>query len=177
MSYLIVLNIICFQTQKQLTTLNNIRVLLKGILIDLHAHNFMHVKTFLHTRCPLARHGAHNLLRPDISIIQEIVFLVSVSKDHTSTCKNTTPPFPLICLKSMATLMNVIYNRISKQNQFQINIEVKQIHLKQNARSLSKHEICKFRSDYSCIRKKFRDLRCKSLRSVHTFCKFALFAV
>ena len=118
MSYLIVLNIICFQTQKQLTTLNNIRVLLKGILIDLHAHNFMHVKTFLHTRCPLARRGARSLLRPDISIIQEIVFLVSVSKDHTSTCKNTTPPFPLICLKSMATLMNVIYNR---------NIQIKSI--------------------------------------------------
>ena len=35
----IVPNIICFQTQKQLTTLNNIGVLVKDVLIDLRAHN------------------------------------------------------------------------------------------------------------------------------------------
>ena len=44
MSELIVSNIICFQTQKQIATLNNVRVLLKGGLIDLRAHNFMHAK-------------------------------------------------------------------------------------------------------------------------------------
>ena len=43
-------NIICFQTQKQLATLNNIQVLLKGVLIDLRARNFRHPKTSLHGR-------------------------------------------------------------------------------------------------------------------------------
>ena len=37
MSDLIVLNIICFQTQKLLTTLNNVGVLVKNVLIDLRA--------------------------------------------------------------------------------------------------------------------------------------------
>ena len=49
MSDVLVPNIICFQIQKQLATLNNIRVLLKGGLIDLRACNFMHAKTSLHT--------------------------------------------------------------------------------------------------------------------------------
>ena len=44
MSDLIVLNIICFQTRKQLATLNNIGVPLKGVLIDLRACNFVHAK-------------------------------------------------------------------------------------------------------------------------------------
>ena len=51
MSDPIVPNIICFQTQKQLATLNNVRVLLKGGLIDLHARNFAHAKTSLRARC------------------------------------------------------------------------------------------------------------------------------
>ena len=34
-------DIICFQTQKQLATLNNIQVLLKSDLIDLRARNFV----------------------------------------------------------------------------------------------------------------------------------------
>ena len=40
MSDLVVPNIICFQTQKQLTTF--IRVLLKSVLIDLRARDFVH---------------------------------------------------------------------------------------------------------------------------------------
>ena len=44
-------NIICFQTQKQLAKLNNIRVLLKSVLIDLRARNIVHEKTYLHARC------------------------------------------------------------------------------------------------------------------------------
>ena len=40
MSDLIVLNIICLQVQKQLATLNNIQVLLKGGLIG-SAHNLL----------------------------------------------------------------------------------------------------------------------------------------
>ena len=51
MSDLIVLNIICFQTRKHLATLNSIGVLLKDVLTDLFAHDFMHVKTSLHTIC------------------------------------------------------------------------------------------------------------------------------
>ena len=42
----IVLNIIYIQTEKQLGTLNSIQVLLKGVLTDVHARNFMHAKTF-----------------------------------------------------------------------------------------------------------------------------------
>ena len=44
MSDLVVPNIICFQTQKQLATLNKIRVLLKSVLIDLRARNFVTVR-------------------------------------------------------------------------------------------------------------------------------------
>ena len=67
---LIVPNIVCFQTKKQLATLNNILVLLKGVLIDLHlrARNFVHAKTFLRARCVHARHRAHNLSSPADSL-------------------------------------------------------------------------------------------------------------
>ena len=61
MSDLIVPNIIYFQTQKQLTTLNNIQLLLKKALIDLYAPNFMHAKTFLCACCIHAHHCVHNL--------------------------------------------------------------------------------------------------------------------
>ena len=50
-SDIIVPNIICFQTQKQLTTLNSIGVLLKRVLIDLCAYNFVHAKTSSHAHC------------------------------------------------------------------------------------------------------------------------------
>ena len=46
-------------------TLNNIGVLLKGVLIDLHARNFVHVKTFLRARWVHARHRACNLSSRD----------------------------------------------------------------------------------------------------------------
>ena len=64
MSDLIVPNIICFKTQKQLATLSNIGILLKGVLIDLRAHNFVHSKTSLRARCVHARHSARNLSNP-----------------------------------------------------------------------------------------------------------------
>ena len=70
MSDLIVPNIICFQTQKQLATLNNIGELLKGDLIHLHAHNFVHAKTSLHAWCMHACHCVCNLS----SSITEIFF-------------------------------------------------------------------------------------------------------
>ena len=37
--------LLCFQTNKYLTTLNKIGVPLKGVLIDLHGHNFAHAET------------------------------------------------------------------------------------------------------------------------------------
>ena len=64
-SDLIVPNIICFQTQKQLATLNNIQVLLKSVLINLHAHNFMQVKISLHACCMPTCHCACNLASPE----------------------------------------------------------------------------------------------------------------
>ena len=44
----------CFHTQKELTTLHSIGVLLKGISIELHANNFAHVKILcMHLTCTL----------------------------------------------------------------------------------------------------------------------------
>ena len=40
-------NVICFQKQKQLATLNNIRVLIKSILTELRGGNLVHAKTSL----------------------------------------------------------------------------------------------------------------------------------
>ena len=64
MSYRIIPNIICFYAQKKLNTLNNIGVLLKSVLFDLHACKFMHVKISLHAPCVHTRHNAHNLSSP-----------------------------------------------------------------------------------------------------------------
>ena len=50
MSDLIVPNLFAFR-QKHPATLNNIQVLLKGILTDLRARNFVHAKTSLRARC------------------------------------------------------------------------------------------------------------------------------
>ena len=64
MSDRIVPSIICFQKQKQPDTLNNIPVLLKSVLIDLCARNFVHAKTYLRANCVHARHHVLNLLSP-----------------------------------------------------------------------------------------------------------------
>ena len=47
-------------------TLNNIGVLPKGVLIDLHARNFVHAITFLHGRCVQACYRARNLSSPEL---------------------------------------------------------------------------------------------------------------
>ena len=47
-------------------TLNKIGVLLKGVLIDLHAHNFEHSKTSLLPHCLHGHHHKHNLSSPDV---------------------------------------------------------------------------------------------------------------
>ena len=78
MSDLIVPNIICFQTQKQLATLNNIGELLKGDLIHLHAHNFVHVKTSLHAWCMHTCHCVCNLSSSVTEIFFHIFFLSSI---------------------------------------------------------------------------------------------------
>ena len=51
--------------KNKLTTLNNIGVLHKGVLIDLHARNFMHSKIFLRACCVHACHRAWNLSSPE----------------------------------------------------------------------------------------------------------------
>ena len=64
MSDLIVRNINCFQTEKQLTILNNIRVLPIVALIDLRARNFLRVITSLRARCTHSCQRANNLSSP-----------------------------------------------------------------------------------------------------------------
>ena len=64
MSDLLVLNIICIHTQKQLATFNNFRVLLKSVLTDLRARNFVHAKTSYSIPCIHACHRARNLSSP-----------------------------------------------------------------------------------------------------------------
>ena len=49
---------------KSNTTLNNMGVLLKDVLIHSHACNFLHTKTSLCARCMHARHCACNLSSP-----------------------------------------------------------------------------------------------------------------
>ena len=61
---LLVPNIICIQTQKQLATLNNIRVQLKIVLTDLRAHIFVYTRTSLYARCMHIRHHVRNLSSP-----------------------------------------------------------------------------------------------------------------
>ena len=71
MSYLAVLKN-CTQTQKQLATLNSFWALLKNVLIDLRAHNFMQAKTSLHAHCMHACHRVHNLSSPGPHLIPRI---------------------------------------------------------------------------------------------------------
>ena len=65
MSDFVVPNIICFQTHKQLATLNNTQVLLKSVLIDLRVDNFVHVtislmQIVMHLK-PCSLTSAHHL--------------------------------------------------------------------------------------------------------------------
>ena len=62
----IVRNIICFQMQKQLATLNNIWLLYRSVLIDFCACHFVDAKTSLCACCMHAHHRACYLLSPDI---------------------------------------------------------------------------------------------------------------
>ena len=65
----VVPNIICFQTQKQLASFNNIRVLPKSVLTDLRARKFLRTKTSLRVRRMHARHRARILSSPDLEIL------------------------------------------------------------------------------------------------------------
>ena len=66
-------DIIDIQKQKQLATLNNIRVLLKSPLTHLRARNFVHAETSLHARVH-ARHRARNLSSPVFSVTSRMGF-------------------------------------------------------------------------------------------------------
>ena len=56
MSDLTVRNVICFTSTTNL-------VLLEGVLIDVRAHNFVHVKISLRARCAHARHRCVHVAR------------------------------------------------------------------------------------------------------------------
>ena len=66
---------------KQLAILNSIGVLLKGVSNDLHAPNFMHVKTSLRIGCVHARNRAHNLSSP-ANDIEDVIKAASKIRDH-----------------------------------------------------------------------------------------------
>ena len=103
MSNLVVPNIICFQTQKQLATLNNIWVLLKSVLVDLHAHNFVHLKTHLRACCVHGRQCAHNLWSPETSEQKNLyskkkfVFLIVSSCNKLISRKNVFVTKNFLC--------------------------------------------------------------------------------
>ena len=76
MSVLIVPNIICFQTQKWLTILNNIGLLPKGVLIYLRACNFVHAITSLRAHCTHAHHCVRNLSSSVWSLSKTLWYLL-----------------------------------------------------------------------------------------------------
>ena len=79
--------------KKQLATLNNIWVLLKDVLTDSCACNFVHAKTFLHTHGMHTRHCACNLLSPAVTFNKinrsPQVFLI-YNKTNVAKLKYTT---------------------------------------------------------------------------------------
>ena len=79
-------NNICFPTQL-LTTLNNIRALLKSDLIDLSTRNFVHAKTSLRARCVHARHRERNLLSPENARARTRARTHTHTHTHTHTSK------------------------------------------------------------------------------------------
>ena len=99
MSDHVVPNIICFQTQKQLTTLNNIWVSLKSVLNDLRACNFVHTKTSLNAHCTHVCHHAQNLLSPSTKSLSN-----KLSKTYSNALKKHWNNTQTICLN--VTLQN-----------------------------------------------------------------------
>ena len=74
-------NIICFQTQNQLPTLNNIRVLRKDVLIDLRALNLIHAKPLsVHVACTLVTVQA--ICQALISIFKTAFTVFTNSSSH-----------------------------------------------------------------------------------------------
>ena len=72
MSDPIVANIILVQSKKLRATLNIIRALLKGVSINLCAHNFVHVKTFL---------------RPRVRVTCKIITVMTISQALNTICQ------------------------------------------------------------------------------------------
>ena len=66
---LIVPNIICLQTQKQLASLNNIRVLLKSVLTDLHVRNFVRASH----RTRILSSPVHNIIQLGLLICYVVI--------------------------------------------------------------------------------------------------------
>ena len=59
---------ICYYIICMTVPLNKVGVLVKSVLNDLRARNFVHAKTSLRARCAHARHHARNLSSPTLTI-------------------------------------------------------------------------------------------------------------
>ena len=79
----------------------NIGILLKDVLIDLRARNFMHAKTSSRVRCVHARHRARNLSSPD--------FISIISQDVLPRKIKTRRKMALVILKKMSFLSFIFY--------------------------------------------------------------------
>ena len=63
---------------KKLNTLNNIGVLLTGVLFDLRGRKFVHAKISLRAHCVHARHRARNLSSPETTYISKQIMRLSL---------------------------------------------------------------------------------------------------
>ena len=122
---------------KKLITLNNIGALLKGVLFDLRARNFVHARIFLHARCVHARHRARNLPSPDSeyiaqTLLSSIIFISTQGlgrkqgqklNNLLSSIQLSFPnlPFPVkLCQKSSQARKSVFKQHlISHTNNYQ----------------------------------------------------------
>ena len=104
MSDLIVRNINCFQTEKQLTILNNIRVLPIVALIDLRARNFVRVITSLRARCTHSCQRAHNLSSP----VMDTFFYCPSLLSGISSQLNPHSENPILIQRNTGPIINSI---------------------------------------------------------------------
>ena len=84
--------------------LNKIGVLLKSVLIDLHAHNFIHTKTYLHARCMHACQCAHNLLSP----VTELYNMAYIAEQRISCLYVSKLRLPVVFQKRTFQYLNLL---------------------------------------------------------------------
>ena len=115
MSDLIVPNIICFQTQKQLPTLSSIGILLKGVLTDLRARNFVHAKTSLRAICRALLQQHQIILTIRFLTIFEIKTIMKKPSRYRHCCtkykKKTASKKNLIHLIRTKTIKKILISK------------------------------------------------------------------